>query len=120
MEDLQDAIEDAHYINAMQTMVPKPTKDWPTPTAEEIEAYMAKLLHDNPSAFQAEFICNGSLGFYMVGNISSFYRFNNVWFQFSKYLCEIGLVQVSGFIVDVALFRVRKTAFIFVWCYDSF
>ena len=28
MEELQDAIEDALYVNAMHDETPKPTKDW--------------------------------------------------------------------------------------------
>lgn len=31
MEELQDAIEDAQYVNAMTDEGPKPSKEWPYP-----------------------------------------------------------------------------------------
>jgi len=68
MEELQDAIEDAQYMNAMQDSTPKPTKEWKKPTPEEISKYTTKVLKDNPKAFSAEGICSGSLGLYLVSN----------------------------------------------------
>jgi hypothetical protein len=32
MEELQDAIEDAQYMNAMHDGIPRPTKGWKWPT----------------------------------------------------------------------------------------
>lgn len=70
MEELQDAIEDAQYMNAMQDTVPKPTKEWRKPTPEEIQRYLARVLKENPKALEADGICTGSLGFYMVSTVS--------------------------------------------------
>ena len=66
MEELQDAIEDAQYMNAMHDDTPKPTKEWRKPSTEELQKYMTSLLQKNPRAYEAEEICSGSLGFYMV------------------------------------------------------
>jgi hypothetical protein len=111
MEELQDAIEDAHYINAMQNSVPKPTKEWPAPSPEQIDAFRAKLLKENPGALDIEQVCSGSLGFYLVSvclQYKCYAVFNESHgeTQYTKFLNEIGLVQVSNFIVDVAIFRV--------------
>lgn len=66
MEELQDAIEDAQYINAMQDDTPKPTKEWKRPTPEELQRYVSKLQSTNPKSLEPDGICAGSLGLYMV------------------------------------------------------
>jgi hypothetical protein len=67
MEELQDAIEDAQYMNAMNDDIPKPTKEWVWPTKEELNDYVEKLRSTSPKVFEAEGLCkSGSLGFYMV------------------------------------------------------
>jgi hypothetical protein len=69
MEELQDAIEDAQYMNAINDDTPKPTKDWRWPTPEELTEYTDKLQATSPKAFEAEGFCkHGCLGFYMVRN----------------------------------------------------
>ena len=61
MEELQDAIEDAQYMNAINDGTPKPTREWKWP-------YTDKLQQTSPKAFEAEGFCkHGCLGFYMVG-----------------------------------------------------
>ena len=66
MEELQDAIEDAQYMNAMQDDIPKPTKEWKQVTAEERDAYISNAIAKKPDAFDAEAVCTGSLGLYLV------------------------------------------------------
>ena len=44
MEELQDAIEDVQYMNAMHDDTPKPTKEWRKPSTEELQKYMTSLL----------------------------------------------------------------------------
>lgn len=68
MEELQDAIEDAQYMNAMHDDSPKPTKEWKIPTTEELSKYTNGVLQKNPKAFEPEEVCSGPLGFYMVRN----------------------------------------------------
>ena len=66
MEELQDAIEDAQYMNAMHDDSPKPTKEWRKPTPEELQKHLNTLQESDPKALTAEGICTGSLGLYMV------------------------------------------------------
>jgi len=67
MEELQDAIEDAQYMNAINDDSPKPTREWSWPSPEELKEYTDKQLAANPKAFEAEGFCKvGCLGFYLV------------------------------------------------------
>ncbi len=66
MEELQDAIEDAQYMNAMLDDIPRPTKEWKKPKEEEINSYLANLRSSQPNKLTLEYICSGSLGFYFV------------------------------------------------------
>ncbi len=68
MEELQDAIEDAQYINAMLDDIPRPTKDWKKPTNEAIKTYISSLERNYPEKLSLDYICSGSLGFYLVIN----------------------------------------------------
>jgi hypothetical protein len=43
MEELQDAIEDAQYMNAMHDGIPRPTQDWRWPSTEEFKDYLEKV-----------------------------------------------------------------------------
>jgi hypothetical protein len=43
MEELQDAIEDAQYMNAMHDSIPRPTQDWRWPSTEEFKDYLEKV-----------------------------------------------------------------------------
>ena len=42
MEELQDAIEDAQYVNAMSDEGPKPSKEWSYPSAPDLAAWVTK------------------------------------------------------------------------------
>lgn len=92
MEELQDAIEDAQYMNAMHDEVPRPTRAWKKPTPEELQAYMQKIEQVNAKAMDIDTICEGSLGFYF----------------FMKYIKENGSKHMADFLLDVATFRVRN------------
>ena len=66
MEDLQDAIEDAQFINAMHEEAPKPSKRWKRLTKEELSTYEVHLKTKNRNAFELETICGNCLGSYLV------------------------------------------------------
>ena len=65
MEEMQDAIEDAQYMNAMHDDLPRPTKVWKSPTTEEIQAYMHDLRVTNPNMLSMDGMTQGPLGFYL-------------------------------------------------------
>lgn len=66
MEELQDAIEDAQYINAMNDDSPKPTKQWTMPSEEALKSYVERMKACNPEELTLRFICSTPLGFYLV------------------------------------------------------
>lgn len=94
MEELQDAIEDAQYMNAMHDDVPRPTKDWKYPTAEELNSYYERQRTQSPKSLELEGICEGSLGFYM----------------FLTFVKAEGGAKYANFLWDVAAYRVRLLA----------
>jgi hypothetical protein len=117
MEELQDAIEDAQYMNAMYDDIPRPTKDWKWPSNEEMQVYMEKVTTTCPHLLAAEGLCKGSLGFYMVSinelPVISWLRLRaNVNFlphaQFMKYCKDQNrkCLNMAEFLEDVATFRV--------------
>jgi hypothetical protein len=81
MEELQDAIEDAQYINAMQDDTPRPTKEWRFPSVETVEGYVAKLSDTRPMYVRPEGVCSGSLGLFMVS------VFVHVLYYFGVFTC---------------------------------
>ena len=74
MEELQDAIEDVQYMNAMHDDIPRPTQDWKWPSPEEFQLYLDKVKTTAPRSFEAEGLCRGSLGFYTVTSFLSFLK----------------------------------------------
>ena len=66
MEDLQDAIEDAQFINAMHEDGPKPSKRWKRLSKEELTVYEAHLKTKSRNGAELEGICGNCLGFYLV------------------------------------------------------
>lgn len=65
MEELQDAIEDARYVNAMHDETPKPTKDWNWLSIDEMSSFMTKISFKEPQMLELDTICHDSLGFYL-------------------------------------------------------
>lgn len=72
MEELQDAIEDAQYINAMNDDSPKPTKQWTMPGEEVLAGYIERTRACNPEEMTLSYICSTPLGFYLVQNLQMF------------------------------------------------
>jgi hypothetical protein len=66
MDDLQDAIEDAQFMNAMHDDTPKPTLQWVFPSLEEVDAYVNKLRLKNEELLEMAGVCSNCLGFYLV------------------------------------------------------
>ena len=118
MEELQDAIEDAQYMNAMYDDIPRPTKDWKWPSNEEMQVYMEKVTTTCPHLLAAEGLCKGSLGFFMVSEMKLIISCNirrrpaNVNYlpcaQFMKYCKDQNrkCSNMAEFLEDVATFRV--------------
>lgn len=90
MEELQDAIEDAQYMNAMRDNTPRPTKPWKYCSPSELEAYMSKIRANKPGDLEIENICSGSLGFYM----------------FMKYVRERNDGIKGDFLMELAKYRI--------------
>ena len=90
MEELQDAIEDAQYMNAMHDDLPRPTKDWKFPTPDEMSAYFERMRAEAPKGLELEGVCDGALGYYM----------------FLSYCKAEGSEKYVHFMLDVATFRV--------------
>ena len=72
MEELQDAIEDAQYMNAVHDTSPKPTREWKFLPREKIAEYIDRMANSKPNSVKLENICGRPLGFYMVNNIFYF------------------------------------------------
>jgi len=89
MDDLQDAIEDAQFINAMHDDTPKPTLEWIFPTLEEVDAYVNKLRTKNEELLEMIGICTNCLGFYLV----------------TRHISVSGDKILSNFIYDIAKYR---------------
>lgn len=68
MEELQDAIEDVQYLQAVNSKDsgPSPTEAWPFPSEKELEAFNTARLKENGQSFSLERICGGVLGLYLV------------------------------------------------------
>lgn len=66
MEELQDAIEDAQYMNAMHDDTPKPTKEWAFPNDEQLHEFINALVGKDPDEDTVERMCSNSLGLYLV------------------------------------------------------
>ncbi len=92
MDELQDAIEDAQYINATQNDSPYPTARWAKATKAEIHQYLSNARRSNSRILELEGICEGSLGFYL----------------FLDFLCENKKFEFANFLMDVATFRVSN------------
>jgi len=90
MEELQDAIEDAQYMNAMHDDTPKPTKAWVFPSDEQLHEFMDALSAKDPDEQNAERLCSNPLGLYL----------------FTRFCRENGDQVQAEFVLDVAAFKV--------------
>lgn len=71
MDELQSHVDDAIFVDAVQNVIPAPTKNWKFPTTDEVDSFVNKLNTQNPQALELEGICSNCLGFYLV----SFYLY---------------------------------------------
>jgi hypothetical protein len=73
MEELQDAIEDAQYVNAIATQVegPRPVLSWEIPNEEQLDKWEATKKEDaskdpnGPAAFGIDWCLQSTIGFYL-------------------------------------------------------
>ena len=70
MEELQDAIEDAQYVNAIATQEdgPRPVLAWDKPTPEAMEAWEAKKLASDSKAFDLETLMESPIGLFLFSS----------------------------------------------------
>lgn len=70
MEELQDAIEDAQYVNAIATQEdgPRPVLAWEKPTPEALEAWEAKKLSSDPEAFALGTLLESAIGLFLFSS----------------------------------------------------
>lgn len=108
MEELQDAIEDAQYVNAISSVDdgPRPMLPWEIPTEEQLAGWKQtkKQVEGSPAPFEFEWTLSHALGFFL----------------FSAYLKEVCHDYVLiNFMEEVARwkttrgrFRAERTSFI--------
>lgn len=108
MEELQDAIEDAQYVNAISSVEdgPRPVLPWEKPTEEQLASWKQskKKVEGSPAPFEFEWTLSHALGFFL----------------FSAYLKEVCNDYVLiNFMEEVARWknsrgrlRAEKTSFI--------
>lgn len=75
MEELQDAIEDAQYVNAISTQEdgPRPVLAWEIPTEEQLAPWKTKVKAKDPSAYSLEWTLESPIGMFLF---SSFLKEN--------------------------------------------
>lgn len=68
MEELQDAIEDVQYLQAVNSKDsgPSPTEIWPFPSEKALEEFNTERLKKDGKCYSLERICAGVLGLYLV------------------------------------------------------
>lgn len=68
MEELQDAIEDVQYLQAVNSKDsgPSPTEPWPFPSEKALEEFNTERIKKDPKCFSLERICSGVLGLHLV------------------------------------------------------
>lgn len=68
MEELQDAIEDVQYLQAVNSKDsgPSPTEPWPFPSEKELEEFNAERLQKDGKCCSLERICSSVLGLHLV------------------------------------------------------
>jgi beta-adrenergic-receptor kinase len=67
MEELQDAIEDAQYVNAISTQEdgPRPVLAWEIPNEEQLAAWKTKMKTQDPTSFSLEWTLSSALGMFL-------------------------------------------------------
>lgn len=62
MDELQDAIEDSLYVQAVNDVTPAPIKKFPSAN----NAYLQSILNADTAIFNTDRLCQNSIGFYLV------------------------------------------------------
>lgn len=70
MDELQDAIEDAQYVNAIATQEdgPRPVLAWDNPAPEILEAWERKKLSSDPKAFELDTLLESPIGLFLFSS----------------------------------------------------
>lgn len=68
LETLQNAIEDIHYLAAVEGKLP-PSRPFPQLPDREIQAFVENLRINHPESFELDRICSEPLGFYLVPHL---------------------------------------------------
>jgi hypothetical protein len=87
MEELQDAIEDAQYVNAIATQEegPRPVLAWEIPTEEQLSVWESKIRNDgasdHPEPFGLDWTLSSAIGLFLFSaflkeNCEDFLRIN--------------------------------------------
>lgn len=130
MEELQDAIEDVQYLQAVNSKDsgPSPTEPWPFPSEKALEEFNTESLLGDRQCYSLERICAGILGLYLVRAVASlatidfaFDRIRNQVLsatlafllllhnaQFGTFCSEMRELNKFEFILDVIRYRVRN------------
>lgn len=130
MEELQDAIEDVQYLQAVNSKDsgPSPTEPWPFPSEKALEEFNTESLQGDEQCYSLERICAGILGLYLVRAVASLaaigFAFNHIRnrvitttltflsllhdAQFGTFCSEMRELSKFEFILDVIRYRVRN------------
>ncbi len=95
MEELQDAIEDAQYMSAVNDDIPAPIRTFKYPNVDELKSYIVHSTNSNPCIFYLDVICKNPLGFYMF---TKFINSNseNVYGNLLLHLTQFRLTKVKS------------------------
>lgn len=130
MEELQDAIEDVQYLQAVNSKDsgPSPTEPWPFPSEKALEEFNTESLQRDRHCYSLERICAGILGLYLVRAVASlatnYFAFDHIRnqaltatltflllfhnAQFGRFCAEMRELSKFEFILDVIRYRVRN------------
>ena len=67
MEDIQDAMEDDQFVNAMADGPPRPSAAFKIPSGDELQIFRKEEVARDGAAFDVNFLTTSSLGFYGFG-----------------------------------------------------
>lgn len=97
MEELQDAIEDAQYMNALHDVNPKPIAEWKIFPIEKLQAYIDNVGKLQPKLVTLEAICARPVGFYLVRIVYA----AMTYIKFSTGTCLLLLFSLFDIVYEV-------------------
>jgi len=70
MEELQDAIEDAQYVNEISTQEdgPRPVLRWEIPSEEQLASWKRKTLQKDPDSFTLDWTLGSAIGLFLFSS----------------------------------------------------